>query len=58
MERAKRVAEAIGSSYDVLMLCEVFDDDARKVVLEGLKDKGYKYSTCILGKDFDKDLLC
>jgi endonuclease/exonuclease/phosphatase family metal-dependent hydrolase len=50
MERAKRVAEAIGSSYDVLMLCEVFDDDARKVVLEGLKDKGYKYSTCILGQ--------
>ena len=50
MERAKRVAEAIGGSYDVLMLCEVFDDDARKVILEGLKEQGYKYATCILGQ--------
>lgn len=50
MERAKRVAEAIGGLYDVLVLCEVFDDDARKIILEGLKEQGYKYATCILGQ--------
>jgi len=50
MERAKRVAEAIGGSYDVLVLNELFDDDARKVILEGLKEQGYKYATCILGQ--------
>jgi endonuclease/exonuclease/phosphatase family metal-dependent hydrolase len=52
MERAQRIAQAIGSSYDVLVLCELFDDDARKVVLEGLKKEGYRYATCILGEGF------
>lgn len=38
--------------YDVLVLNEAFDDDARRELLVGLKKVGFRYSTQILGAGF------
>jgi len=51
-ERAACIATAIGNNYDVLILPELWDDNARTTVLKGLKQQGYKYASCILGAGF------
>jgi endonuclease/exonuclease/phosphatase family metal-dependent hydrolase len=43
------IPAVIGSSYDVLIFAELFDDNVRKRFLENLKAAGYPYSTPVLG---------
>jgi len=38
---------------DVVIFCEVFDDESRGILLEGMQKQGFKYSTAILGSGFE-----
>ena len=47
-ERAERIPPFL-APYDVVILSEAYDDDARAMLLDGLKARGFRYSTRILG---------
>lgn len=47
-ERAKHFANAL-KGPDVIVLQEAFSPGARRIILQGLKEFGYKYATQILG---------
>jgi len=51
--RSKLIADAIDPNYDVLVFSEAWDGDARKNLLTGLKNRGYRYATCILGSGYE-----
>ena len=56
-ERAALIAPFLGS-FDVAILSEVYDDDARRILLDGLRAEGFLYSTHILAsayRDEDSD---
>jgi hypothetical protein len=46
-ERAALIAPFLGS-FDVAILSEAYDDDAREILLEGMRAEGFLYSTHIL----------
>jgi endonuclease/exonuclease/phosphatase family metal-dependent hydrolase len=50
--RARALAKRFGSTYDVVALQEVFDEDARKVFDEAFKRLGYKTVPKVDDKDF------
>ena len=47
-ERAERIPPFL-APYDVVILSEAYDDDARAMLLDGLRARGFRYSTRILG---------
>jgi len=56
-ERAALIAPFL-NPFDVAILSEVYDDDARRILLEGLRAEGFLYSTHILAsayRDADSD---
>jgi hypothetical protein len=54
-ERAELMADVIGSNYDVIVLSEVWEKDARQRLLRDLSQKGYKYATGIIGAGFEEN---
>lgn len=50
MKRAGMIPGQL-TGYDVVVFQEAFDDDARAVLINGMKSKGYKYVSNILGND-------
>ena len=50
MQRAEMIPGQL-TGYDVVVFQEAFDDDARAVLINGMKSKGYKYVSKILGND-------
>ena len=56
-ERAALIAPFL-KPFDVAILSEAYDDDAREILLEGLRREGFLYSTHILAsayRDEDSD---
>lgn len=53
--RAALMADVIGSNYDVIVLSEVWEHDARQKLLRDLNQKGYKYATGIVGSGFEEN---
>lgn len=49
-KRAAMIPKHLGG-YDVVVFQEAFDDDARAILINGMKKKGYPYASKILGKD-------
>ena len=47
-ERAERIPSFL-APYDVVILSEAYDDDARALLLDGLKAQGFRHMTGILG---------
>ena len=47
-ERAARIPPFL-APYDVVILSEAYDDDSRAVLLDGLRDQGFRHMTRILG---------
>ena len=47
-ERAARIPPFL-APYDVVILSEAYDDDARALLLAGLRAQGFRYATRILG---------
>jgi endonuclease/exonuclease/phosphatase family metal-dependent hydrolase len=50
-ERAERIARFL-TPYDVVILSEAYDDDARETLLRGLRATGFVYNTHILGSAY------
>lgn len=50
-ERAERIPRFL-APYDVVILEEAFDDDAREILLRGLRADGFLYNTHILGSAY------
>lgn len=50
MKRAKLIPDQF-PGYDVIVFQEAFDDDVRAELIRGMKKKGYKYVSNILGTD-------
>ncbi|HML19733.1 MAG TPA: sphingomyelin phosphodiesterase [Candidatus Dependentiae bacterium] len=53
-ERTALMAGVIGSNYDVIVLSEVWEKEARQKLLRDLNQKGYKYATGIVGAGFEE----
>lgn len=43
------IPRAIGKGYDVIVFSEVFDESARKILIQKMKNLGYKYHTGVVG---------
>lgn len=50
-ERAERIPPFL-VPYDVVILSEAYDDDAREILLRGLRANGFVYNTRILGSAY------
>lgn len=50
-ERAERIP-AFLAPYDVVILSEAYDDDAREILLSGMRANGFVYNTHILGSAY------
>jgi len=62
-ERARQVVGALqkasNNELDVICLCECFDDDSKKCILDSMTEHGFKYFTETVGHDKDEfEHLC